>query len=70
MSVNLIEWAEKIVFVNKENYNEAISEFTVVGYAEDIERKKIILNIPDNYDAFHPSLIAIFNEWFDTWEKS
>lgn len=68
LTVNLIEWAEKIVFVNRENKFEAIYTFNHTGYEEDIERKSITLDIPDKYEAFHPTLILMFNDWFDQWE--
>lgn len=50
LSVNLIKWADKIVFVNAKNYLEAKKTFEIVGYDEDINLKKIIWDIPDNYD--------------------
>jgi predicted protein tyrosine phosphatase len=68
MSVNLIVWANHIVFVNKENYDESIKVFTPVGYNEDIQSKAIVLNIPDSYNAFSSFLIQRFNDWFDEWE--
>jgi predicted protein tyrosine phosphatase len=70
LSVNLIEWAEFIVFVNKENYTDAIRNFEAVGYDEDINKKKIILSIPDSYNAFDPTLVRLFNEFFDEWESN
>lgn len=69
LSVNLIEWAEVIVFVNVENYDEAEKTFEPVGYVEDLMQKSVILEIPDNYEAFHPTLIRLFNEFFDKFEK-
>ncbi len=69
LSVNLIEWANHIVFVNHENYLQSITDFEAVGYDEDIKSKAIVLNIPDNYDAFSPMLVQKFNDWFDKWES-
>lgn len=68
LSVNLISWAEHIVFVNPDNYNEALEVFELVGYNDDIERKSIVLDIPDRYEAFSPQLIQIWNDWFDKFE--
>lgn len=62
LSVNLILWAEKIFFVNKENYAEALVSFEAVGYEHDIEAKAHILDIPDIYHAYDPKLIAQFQE--------
>lgn len=68
LSANLIEWAESIIFVNIENFDRAMATFKGTGYEEDIQKKAIVLSIPDTYEAFHPSLMRIFNDWFDTWE--
>lgn len=68
LSVNLIEWAQTIVFVNLENLNQALETFDAVGYGDDIERKAVVLDIPDRYETFHPELIKMFNEFFDRAE--
>lgn len=70
LSVNLIEWASHIVFVNRENFIEAQDTFEAVGYADDIKAKSWVLDIPDRYEAFHPTLITSFNAWFDEFEKA
>lgn len=70
LSANLIEWAAKIIFVNEENFHKAMETFKGTGYDEDIDRKAIILDIPDSYEAFHPVLVQKFNDWFDSWESS
>lgn len=62
LSVNLIMWAEKIFFVNKENYMEAMCNFEAVGYDTNIEEKSVVLDIPDIYHAFDPILVATFQE--------
>ena len=69
LSVNLIEWAQKIVFVDQENYNEAVKTFEAVGYLEDLQQKSVILQIPDKYEAFDARLITLFNTFFDEWES-
>ena len=68
LSVNLIEWAQHIVFVNQDNYSEALEVFEPVGYNADIQRKAIVLDIPDRFEAFHPELVKIWNDWFDQFE--
>jgi predicted protein tyrosine phosphatase len=68
LTANLINWARHIVFVNNENYKEAIRTFKDSGYEEDIEFKAHILDIPDKYEAFHPTLMTAFNAWFDEFE--
>lgn len=68
LSANLIEWAETIVFVNLENYQQSLEEFAGTGYEEDIEAKSNTMNIPDNYAAFDLFLIGLINSWFDKWE--
>ena len=68
ITVNLIEWAQTIVFVNRENKIQALDTFKNTGYDEDIERKSVTLDIPDQYEAFDYFLIQAFNTWFDEWE--
>jgi predicted protein tyrosine phosphatase len=60
-SANLINWAEKIVFVNKENLWQLEDNF--LGHKElldQIEQKQIVLNIPDNYEYMAPELQGFF----------
>lgn len=60
-SANLINWAEKIVFVNRENLWQLEDNF--LGHRdllEQIERKQIVLNIPDNFEYMDPELVQLF----------
>lgn len=68
LSINLIEWADRIFFMTMENWDEAVETFEAVGYLEDLKEKSTILGINDSYDAFDPTLIRIINDWFDDWE--
>lgn len=70
LSVNLIEWADYIFFMTRENWDEAVETFEAVGYLEDLKKKSTILGINDSYDAFDPTLIRIINDWFDNWERT
>ena len=55
LNCNLINWADKIFFMNKENYDESIREFAAVGYDVDIRKKAVTWNISDQF------------EWGNTW---
>jgi len=68
LTANLIEWAETIVFVNKENYDEAMRVFADSSFDLTIQDRAVVLDIPDKYTAFHPALISTFENWFDDWE--
>jgi predicted protein tyrosine phosphatase len=62
-SANLISWAEKIVFVNRENLWQLEDNF--LGHAElltQIEQKQIVLNIPDNFEYMDPELQQMFHD--------
>lgn len=50
LSVNLILWADSIVFVEQSNYEEAVGTFTPVDYHEDIISKAVVWNLPDEYE--------------------
>lgn len=60
-SANLINWADRIIFVNKENLWQLEDNF--LGHKdllEQIERKQVVLNIPDNFEYMDPELVAEF----------
>lgn len=67
LSGNLIDWADTIVFVNKENQHQALETFEGTGY--DIGAKAVILDIPDRYEAFDPCLQKLLNEGLDKLEE-
>lgn len=61
LSANLIEWADQIVFVNQENYDEARITFSGDDRLhKSITGKAQVLNIPDDYEYNHPDLINHF----------
>lgn len=56
-SENLKQWADKIFFVNEENYNAVIQN----GF--DIENKSIqVLTIPDHFEYNNPDLVKLLEE--------
>lgn len=60
-SANLINWAEKIVFVNRENLWQLEDNF--LGHKDlldQIEQKQIVLNIPDNFEYMDKELQQFF----------
>jgi predicted protein tyrosine phosphatase len=62
-SANLINWANKIIFVNKENLWQLEDNF--LGHKdllEQIERKQVVLNIPDNFEYMDPELQQFFQD--------
>ena len=62
-SANLINWADKIVFVNRENLWQLEDNF--LGHKdllEQIEQKQIVLNIPDDFEYMDPELVKMYEE--------
>jgi len=59
LSVNLIEWADKILFMSPENYINSMKNFESCGYDVDIHEKAIRLSIDDDYDRNDPWLIKL-----------
>jgi predicted protein tyrosine phosphatase len=60
-SANLINWAQKIVFVNRENLWQLEDNF--LGHKDlldQIESKQVVLNIPDNFEYMDPQLQEFF----------
>ncbi len=62
LSANLIMWADKIFFVNEENYKQALETFSISNYDEDLKEKSVVLDIPDQFEYNHPILIRFFEE--------
>lgn len=58
----LLAWADEIVFVNKENYEQAVANF---GDLSQLDCQIQILHIPDKYPHMHPELIR---EWKEQYE--
>jgi len=56
-SENLKQWADKIFFVNEENYKD------VIRHGFDLEEETVqILNIPDNFEYNNPDLLKILEK--------
>ena len=50
LSHNLITWADNLIFMNVENYTQALLFFNENGYDKDIRDKAIIWDIDDDYE--------------------
>jgi predicted protein tyrosine phosphatase len=62
-SANLINWADKIIFVNKENLWQLEENFVGHEYLlNQIQDKAIVLNIPDNFEYMDFQLQQFFEE--------
>ena len=66
LNANLIEWAEKIVFMNFENLCQALNTFEGTGYDETIREKKVVWNIEDQYEWGDNILFRILEEKMKT----
>lgn len=60
----LIAWADEIVFVNKENYEQVIKSLDSHAF-EFVNNKSKVLDIPDQYPHMHPELIKAFKEQYE-----
>lgn len=65
LTVMLVEWADEIVFVNKDNYDTARSKFrsSFLHYVK--VKEAIVLDIPDKYPHMHPELVKAFSEQYE-----
>lgn len=67
LSENLVLWADQIVFVNTENYTQALKRFQdYEALVNTVSDKAVVLNIPDNYEHMHPELIKAFEEQYES----
>lgn len=62
ISANLIQWAQKIVFVCSDNYNDSLDLFrNEANLHYQLVTKSVVLNISDEYEYMEPSLVEQFN---------
>lgn len=59
LSANLIAWAERIYFVNEENFYEAQETFAGGPLQTELETKAVVWDIPDNYNYMDVELVSI-----------
>lgn len=70
ISANLINWADKIVFVNDDNYHQALQLFADVDDLHyQLTTKSLVLDILDMYDYNEPSLVVEFEKQID-WVRA
>lgn len=63
ISVNLVHWAHKIIFVNEENYLQSLDNFFGdVETCNMIKNKSLVMDIPDEYNYMDPKLVSIFEK--------
>lgn len=60
----LLAWAQEIVFVNKENYENAVAEFGEEIFQSTPTK---VLDIPDQYEHMHPMLVKAFVEQYEPY---
>lgn len=70
ISANLINWADKIVFVNENNYHDTLELFADVGNLHyQLTTKSIVLDILDMYNYNEPELLVEFEKQID-WVRA
>ena len=70
ISANLIMWAEKIVFVNEENYHESLQLFANHQMLHNLLTiRSLVLDIPDMYEYNDHELIIEFEKQID-WVRA
>ena len=60
----LMAWADELVFVNQENYDNIINQLEGSMHTFVASKSKV-LNIPDKYPHMHPELIKAFKEQYE-----
>lgn len=56
VSANLVYWADKIVFINPENYRQA--KVNLEEYTSLINKKAVVLDIEDDFERNDPWLVS------------
>lgn len=66
VSINLLLWADEVVFVNKENYSQVNGN---ESFSRILEVKNVrVLNIPDNHEHMAPELVQAFKDQYEDIE--
>jgi predicted protein tyrosine phosphatase len=66
ISANLIMWAEKIIFVNEENYHESLELFKDYQMLHNLLTvRSLVLDIPDIYNYNDTELVLEFEKQID-----
>lgn len=62
----LLQWADQVVFVHRENYDQA-QKFLVEKGVDPyyLIEKSVVLNIPDNFEHMHPEIIKAYEEQYE-----
>lgn len=60
----LLLWANEIVFVNKENFNQANKVYNEIMDKKDVK----VLDIPDVYPHMDPNIIKAYSEQYEPIE--
>lgn len=63
VSVNLLAWAQRIVFMNPENHSDVCRYFDLNEYFNPSEIT--VLRVPDIYNHMDPILVSIIEEQFE-----
>ena len=63
LSCNLVHWAHTIFFVQEDNYAQALEAFFGDVETQNLIRSKAkVLDIEDDFEYMHPSLVHIFEK--------
>lgn len=63
LSANLICWADRIFFVNRENYLFSCIKFAYEAELHEmIKNKAVVWDIPDEYNYMQPELVEIIEK--------
>lgn len=69
VSIPLLSWADHIVFVHKDNYQQAVQfcydHAESDQFPHEVMDKSFVLTIPDQYEHMHPEIIKAYNEQYE-----
>jgi predicted protein tyrosine phosphatase len=59
ITANLIEWADRIIFMAGENFRQVMETFRYTGYDETVEDKAEFWHVDDEYEYGEQKLVDI-----------
>lgn len=60
----LLNWADEIVFVNKENYSHVMEAIDARNIPQIAEKCRV-LDIPDTFEHMHPEMVQAFKDQYE-----
>lgn len=69
---NLVQWADKIYFLDLDNYTETLYNFNTMSeeFLTNLKEKSHVLGVPDIYEYMQPELVEVLKGKLENEDRS